>query len=109
MVFSCPAEENMLPGVKEILSEYQTRYIHNQPLQEGAAYLSHCNYFLGHDTGYAHIAGALKVPSFLVFGPHSSAKVWEPPFEKTKAYTSPNLKAINTNTVIKEIKEWFNC
>ena len=47
------------------------------PLPELANQLSRCRFFLGHDTGPAHLAAACGVPSTVIFGPTNPA-VWAP-------------------------------
>lgn len=49
----------------------------NLPLPELANQLSRCRFFLGHDTGPAHLAAACGVPSTVIFGPTNPA-VWAP-------------------------------
>ena len=47
------------------------------PLHELAHQLSRCRFFLGHDSGPAHLAAACGVPSTVIFGPTNPA-VWAP-------------------------------
>lgn len=50
----------------------------NLPLEELALRLSRCRFYLGHDTGISHLAGACCHRGLLLFGPTDPA-VWAPP------------------------------
>lgn len=55
----------------------QYRTYQNQPLDVIKGLISHASYFLGNDSGPAHIAAAFDVPMTVVFGPSDPA-IWGP-------------------------------
>jgi len=103
-----PEEVDMIEQIKHLFKNNNFIIIHNKGLLFEAGVVRNCHYFLGHDTGFAHIAGALKVPSFLVFGPHSSARVWKPPYHNTKSFSLPDIALANENEIIYATLDWLN-
>lgn len=106
LVFTGPAEEPLLSEVKKELNEFNCINLHNEELQYAAALLSQCDLFFGHDTGFAHIAAALGVKSFLIFGKQSLPQVWAPPTNKTITIASENIKNLEINPLIISIKTY---
>ncbi len=104
IVFSGPAEESMLAEVKIELADLNYISIHNEDLRYAAALLSHCDVFLGHDTGFAHIASALNVKSLLIFGQTSLPYVWAPPTHRTTTIVADNIKSPDLTPIIESIK-----
>ena len=100
IVVSGPAEEKFLPALMKALSKFKTTLIHNEGLVLASAIIEKCDLFLGHDTGFAHIAAALHIPSILVFGPHSDPKVWAPPALWVKYIKTLDFSKIDINDVI---------
>jgi ADP-heptose:LPS heptosyltransferase len=47
-------------------------------LGELAAFIRHSRMLISNDTGVSHIASALKVPSVIIFSPHSNVGRWAP-------------------------------
>ncbi len=75
----------------------------NLPLPELAHELAACRWFLGHDSGPAHLAAACGVPCALVFGPANPA-VWAPqaPHVHWLKLTSPVEPGVPT------VREWLS-
>lgn len=53
------------------------------PLPQLAALLTHCQHYVGHDTGISHLATAVGTPATLLFGP-TDPSVWAPVGEKVQ-------------------------
>ena len=72
-----------------------------QPLPELATELSKCAVFLGHDSGISHLAGAVGIPSALVFGPTDPA-IWAPqnPQVQTLRAETFSLSAVTPTQVV---------
>jgi ADP-heptose:LPS heptosyltransferase len=79
------------------------------PLPEIIALASHAALFVGNDSGIAHIAAALKVPSLVVFG-SSNITHWRPytdaPNEVVSSETG--IEDISVETVVKAIDRVLN-
>jgi len=52
-------------------------WLANQSLDSVAAILSHCSICIGNDSGIAHLASVVGVPTVTVFGP-TSPRLWKP-------------------------------
>ena len=65
-------------------------------------------FILANDTGPAHIASHLDKTGLVLFGSHTSAKKVSIENYNFKALTVKNLKDLNVNTVITEIKSKLN-
>ncbi len=55
--------------------------VRNLPLERLAAVLSHCDVFVGNDSGISHLAAAVGTPTVCVFGPTDPVK-WAPRSER---------------------------
>jgi heptosyltransferase III len=64
-----PAEEGLSNQISEALPGIELVAAKAVPLKLLAAALEHCRLFIGNDSGLAHLAAALKVPSIVLFGP----------------------------------------
>ena len=79
LIVKGPADEGAVAAFIEHLPEGTLYHILDQrPLRDLAALLSQCDYFVGNDSGVAHIAAALGV-STSVFFLASDPAVWAPP------------------------------
>jgi len=105
IVITGPSEKNILIDIKKTLKQHKTFYINNKNLKTTSAILKQCNLFLGHDTGFAHIAAALNVPSVLVCGPLTLLDVWVPPTLRTKAIQFDSIDKIDISLVAQVIGE----
>lgn len=78
MIIQGPADADAVGALVQRLPQGTPHHILEQrPLRELAALLSHCDYFIGNDSGVAHIAAALGVP-MRVFFIASDPAVWAP-------------------------------
>lgn len=65
------------PATRAAFSAFGTS-AHKLPLEDLITRLTRCRFFIGHDSGIAHLAAACGVPSLLLFGPTDPA-IWAPP------------------------------
>ena len=70
--------------------------------------ISNAKFILANDTGPAHIASHLDKAGFVLFGSHTSARKVSIENYNFKALTVKNLKDLNVDTVISEIKSKLN-
>jgi ADP-heptose:LPS heptosyltransferase len=70
--------------------------------------ISNAKFILANDTGPAHIASHLDKAGLVLFGSHTSAKKVSIENNNFKALTVKNLKDLNVDTVISEIKSKLN-
>ena len=70
--------------------------------------ISNAKFILANDTGPAHIASHLDKIGLVLFGSHTSAKKVSIEKYNFKALTVKNLKDLNVDTVITEIKSKLN-
>ena len=70
--------------------------------------ISNAKFILGNDTGPAHIASHLDKAGLVLFGSHTSARKVSIENYNFKALTVKNLKDLNVDTVISEIKSKLN-
>ena len=98
LIFIGPNEKKYLSAINLLFDRNKIMLIEKEII-ESIAYLSICNLFLGHDTGFAHISASLIIPSILLFGKYSK-KHWEPPISSTKVIRIDDLQKANH----KEIK-----
>ena len=70
--------------------------------------ISNAKLIIANDTGPAHIASHLDKPGLVLFGSHTSAKKVSIENYNFKALTVKNLKDLNVDTVIAEIKSKLN-
>lgn len=79
LMLSGPAEGAVLT---EEIGEFSSRHggvIHilNEDLGTVAALLARCAYYIGNDSGISHLAAAVGVPAFVLFGP-TDPDIWKP-------------------------------
>ena len=70
--------------------------------------ISNAKFIIANDTGPAHIASHLDKAGLVLFGSHTSAKKVSIENYNFKALTVKNLKDLNVDTVIEEIKSKLN-
>jgi heptosyltransferase-3 len=73
-------------------------------LMDSSAILSYADYFIGNDSGLGHIASALKIPSFTIFG-RENPKRYHPWGKKAQWYQHPdkNILSIKPQLIYKKI------
>jgi len=71
------------------------------PLPVLGAALAECRLYLGHDSGISHLAGAVGVPSLVLFGPTEDS-VWAPQHEHVRVLKHPSglLNEITVHDVV---------
>ena len=70
--------------------------------------ISHAKFIIANDTGPAHIASHLDKKGMVLFGSHTTAKKVSIENFNFKALTVKNLKDLDTETVLSEIKSRLN-
>ena len=76
-VYTCgPGESSVLDAVEQATGK-SLRRLEDLHLAELMAILEPARLFVGNDSGPAHIAGALGVPTVVIFG-SSNASIWKP-------------------------------
>jgi ADP-heptose:LPS heptosyltransferase len=71
-----PADGNLTHRVSQMMVEKST-VIPTCDLREFAARMTTCTVFIGNDSGPAHLAAAVGLPSVVLFGP-TDPKIWAP-------------------------------
>ena len=103
-VFFGPGEEAYSKGLKKILPE-QKRHrvfddVHTRSIRELAMQFSHCDLYVGNDTGPRHIAQAVDLPAFAIVSPASNKRGWIP-------WNNPRFKAVDAGDALGlSMKEW---
>jgi hypothetical protein len=83
----------------------------NRPLLLVAAILRQARAFLGNDSGLAHLAGLLDVPTLALFGP-TDPKVWSPLGPRVRVIRAEPLAALTPASVLAaltdltEVRPW---
>ena len=70
--------------------------------------ISNAKFIIANDTGPAHIASHLNKKGIVLFGSHTSAKKVSIENYNFKALTVKNLKDLNVDTVLKEVRSKLN-
>ena len=70
--------------------------------------INNSSFIISNDTGPAHISSHLKKRGLVLFGSHTSARKVSIENYNFKALTVKNLKDLNVDTVISEIKSKLN-
>jgi heptosyltransferase III len=92
------AEGERLTRLAKLLPSAETAF--NLPLAQLAARLAGCTAFLGHDSGITHLASALGLPTYALWGP-SNDTIWRPlTAEILKTDDLPSLE-------VERVREWF--
>ena len=56
-----------------------------------ASYIYESGYFIGNDSGPAHLSSNLNIPSIVIASNPNQMKLWRPDFNKTKVITAPSF------------------
>ncbi len=84
-----PAEAAMLPYLEGLARAQGQVLLANHPLARVARVLSHCQLYLGNDSGLTHLAAAVGQPEvFALFGPTDS-RVWAPLGPRVRTLRAP--------------------
>ncbi|TVR53863.1 MAG: hypothetical protein EA425_02960 [Puniceicoccaceae bacterium] len=101
-----PAENALAPRLSAALPPGDTL---QQPAntQELTDRLASARAFLGHDSGVSHLAAALGLPCFLLFGPTDPA-VWAPPYPHVHTHAAPpGFAGLTPAAVAPELLAWL--
>ena len=77
LVIEGPAEPGLVKEITRALPESAAIAIESMKLNLLAAVISHCDAFIGNDSGIAHLAAALGIRSVVLFGP-TQPQHWAP-------------------------------
>lgn len=83
------ADERAVQFLGESWTELDLVVLMHEPLPLVAAVLAQCAFFLGHDSGISHIAGAVGTRSLLLFGPTDPSR-WAPPHDHVQVLRAPD-------------------
>jgi ADP-heptose:LPS heptosyltransferase len=98
------AEAGRLKRLAAILPPSRTVLAYNWPLTELARRLKGCAGYTGHDSGISHLAAALQVPGFILWGDTEEA-VWRPRGDRLRILRDAGgLEAISVARVIEALK-----
>ncbi len=93
--------QRLVPPAPEMLT-----MLVDAPLIEVARHLTHCQCYLGNDSGITHLAAMLGLPTIALFGP-SDPVVWHPvgPDSRLiKVIQEPELASLPVDTVLTQIR-----
>ena len=108
LLVSGEAEEDRVKRLALTLPAERVRLAENLPLAELAALLTGAHAFLGHDSGITHIAAALGVPTFIIWGP-SNERIWRPLNPNAEILNKGvRLENLETNEVFRRIAARFD-
>lgn len=71
------AEGSRLAQMSRPLEPGRIRVLQSAPLPQLGSVLAQCQAFVGHDSGITHLAAAVGVPVFALWGP-SNEEIWKP-------------------------------
>jgi ADP-heptose:LPS heptosyltransferase len=77
LIIQGPAEPELAKQIAQALTKVDVIRAESIPLNLLAAILTQCEAFVGNDSGIAHLAAALRVPSIVLFGP-TLPRHWAP-------------------------------
>ncbi len=77
--------------------------LREKTLEEMSHFLFHADVFLGHDSGFTHLAAAVGLPTVVLFGPTDPAQ-WQPLGEHVVVETGPACRC-QTWTQVQECRE----
>ncbi|HEY1169890.1 MAG TPA: glycosyltransferase family 9 protein [Verrucomicrobiae bacterium] len=99
LVIGGEADGVKLDAIQKLLPIERGMIMRGVPLASVAQALRQCDRYLGHDSGISHLAGAVGLPSVLLWGP-SNQKIWGPRNDRTKVISAgANLEALPLETV----------
>jgi len=83
-----PADEAVVQDMRHTWRNAPLTLAQNLTLPEVAALLARCHCFIGNDSGIAHLAAALGVPTVALFGPTDPA-LWAPAGPAVRIVSAP--------------------
>jgi ADP-heptose:LPS heptosyltransferase len=84
-----PAEPGLAAQVAQSLPDGEAIRAESLPLALLAAVMAQCCGFVGNDSGIAHLAAALRIPSIVLFGP-TLPRHWSPLGESVTVLRDPD-------------------
>jgi heptosyltransferase-3 len=102
LIIEGPAESGLAEQIRRELPEGQQIIAKSLSLDILAAILARCQLFVGNDSGIAHLAAALGIPSVVLFGPTLPAH-WAPLGSHVKILKDTSLESISIDEVIQAI------
>lgn len=81
LIIQGPADAEAVEGVVAGLEEIPSLIVRDMPIIKLAALMSCAGLFIGNDSGCSHLAAALGVPTFALFGP-TDPQCWAPRGER---------------------------
>ena len=119
-----PADRKVAEEILSFLGNKKIILLEQLSLLTLAAIISKVRVFLGNDSGISHLAAALGVPSFVIFGP-TNANVWKPWGREVRTFIPKVscapcsdeerrnclericLQSIDPHQVAKKLKNWL--
>ncbi|CAD7782348.1 MAG: Glycosyltransferase family 9 (heptosyltransferase) [Candidatus Methanoperedenaceae archaeon GB37] len=119
-----PADRKVAEEILSFLGNKKIILLEQLSLLTLAAIISKVRFFLGNDSGISHLAAALGIPSFVIFGP-TNVNIWKPWGKRVEVFApvvscAPCsdeerrncldricLKSIKPKEVIKKLKNWL--
>lgn len=98
LILAGEADDDTVARLKEHTHQ-RLRLLVGQPLTVVAAALQQARAFLGNDSGLAHLAGQLGVPTLALFGP-TDPTVWSPLGPRVQALHADPLASLTVETVL---------
>ncbi|MBA4149888.1 MAG: glycosyltransferase family 9 protein [Verrucomicrobia bacterium] len=102
------AEGERLTRLQKRVPSQRLELAANLPLTKLAQRLASSSFFLGHDSGITHLAGAIGLRGVVLWGP-SNEKIWQPRSAKmTLLRGSPDLHELSVNEVFDRVRSDMN-
>ena len=97
------AEHGRLQRLARFLPSERCKIADHMPLPELAAAMGGCDFFVGHDSGIAHLAAAVGLPGLILWGPSNPA-IWRPRSDRIKLlHAAQGLDNLTVSTVAESL------
>lgn len=101
------AEEGRLERLRNALPSNCVELVRNQPLGEVARMLKKTGAFIGHDSGLSHLAAALGIRTFVLWGP-TNETIWRPVGDSvTILRCGERFEAVEPSAVLHQVEHWW--
>ena len=99
------AEGDRLESLCQLAPPNRLALARNESLPALAQRMVGCSGFLGHDSGISHLAAAVGLSGYVLWG-HTNRKVWSPLGGKMEILDHPiGLKGIDVDDVLEKVQE----
>jgi heptosyltransferase III len=98
LILAGPADDEVLTRLAGHIRQ-PVRVLEGRPLTVVAAVLQRAQTFLGNDSGLAHLAGQLGLPTLALFGPSNPA-VWSPLGPQVRTLRAEPLSRLPVEAVL---------